>query len=91
MASNIDRLRERVAQLDVQIREQRLKTQVLAASAESQRKLLDNRHGLTGGHGSLRESQQAMVDGIQSTRQAIRALIARIDAIIEEREKSDPT
>jgi hypothetical protein len=76
---------ERVAQLDLRIREQHLEIQqVLHAVVEGQRLLIEGQHGLI-------EGQHGLIEGQRSLSADIKALIARLDALIRGRDDGEPT
>ena len=76
---------ERFTQLDLRIREQHFETQqVLHALVEGQRLLVEGQHSLVDG-------LRLLVEGQQSLSADIKALIARIDALIRGRSNGEPT
>ena len=82
---------ERLAQLDVRIREQHLETQqVLHGVADGQRALLEGQRALGESLRALAEGQRTMSDEIRSLSADIKALIARLDALIKDRGDGSP-
>jgi hypothetical protein len=90
---------ERFAQLDVAIREQALEVHtILRALAEGQRQLVEGQRQLIEGQRQLVEGQRQLVQeqrqlvlGQRGLSEDIRALVARIDALIKGRGDGGPS
>jgi hypothetical protein len=88
---------ERFAQLDVAIREHALETHtILRALAESQRHVVDGQRQVIDGQRQLVEAQRQLAEEVRQVAlvqrlvsEDIKALIARIDALIKGREDGE--
>ncbi len=96
---------ERFTQLNLRIREQHFETQQgLHAIVEGQRRLVEGQHRLVEGQRQLVEgqhrlvegqhqlveAQRLMIDGQRNLSADIKALIARLDALIRGRDNGEP-